>query len=116
MRVILLVDTLFLSKGCNICPYSPRKAPDKVTPGLKLKGKKQPPGEDLCREGEEKAGVLRRDQTCERRACGRGCREVGREEKHMKGICEREWIKGRCLCYRSIFKASNSARHTGCAR
>lgn len=65
------------SKVCNICPYSPRKAPDEVTFGLKLKGKKEPRGEDLCREGEEKVRVLRWDQTCERRFGGRGVQGSG---------------------------------------
>lgn len=60
------------SKVCHICSYSPRKAPDKVTLGLKLKGKKEPRGEDLCREGEEKVPVRRWDQTCEQRVWGTG--------------------------------------------
>lgn len=57
--VIRTRGLLFLSSVYNICPDSPRKAPQKVTLVLKLKGKKEPPGEDLCREGEGKVRVLK---------------------------------------------------------
>lgn len=43
MRVVFLVDTLFLSKVGTASVLTPRKGlPDKVTPVPKLNGKKEP--------------------------------------------------------------------------